>query len=202
MIRYLIIGICFVLYGQQVFAQDITYAIDTEASDMKISGTSNLHDWQADVNTIYGRVVVKRALMRGNASADAIEDVFIRITVEDIRSDNNQLTKNMHKALNAEKQKYITFQLADAEVESASDNFQIAAEGNLKVAGTTRTVELENVNARFSEDRSKLYLSGSKTLNMTDFNIEPPTALLGTLKTDEMVTVTFELVATKQEVDD
>jgi hypothetical protein len=34
--------------------------------------------------------------------------------------------------------------------------------------------------------------SGSKILKMTDFNVEPPVVLMGTLKTGNEITVTFE----------
>jgi hypothetical protein len=36
-------------------------------------------------------------------------------------------------------------------------------------------------------------VKGTKQINMTDFNIKPPTAMMGTLKTANEVTVSFDL---------
>jgi hypothetical protein len=38
-----------------------------------------------------------------------------------------------------------------------------------------------------------MQISGSKKLKMTEFDMVPPTALMGTIKTGDEVTVTFNL---------
>jgi hypothetical protein len=40
---------------------------------------------------------------------------------------------------------------------------------------------------------NKITIKGSKELNMNDFKIKPPTAMMGTLKTGEQITVSFQL---------
>jgi len=49
-----------------------------------------------------------------------------------------------------------------------------------------------------STRNGELWVTGSLDLLMTDFGIEPPTAMLGTIKTDAKVTVRFETVLTRQ----
>jgi hypothetical protein len=41
---------------------------------------------------------------------------------------------------------------------------------------------------------NRIQIKGSKKVKMTDFNISPPTAMLGTLKTGDEVTISFTLV--------
>ena len=39
----------------------------------------------------------------------------------------------------------------------------------------------------------EIYFQGSKSIDMTQFGITPPTALMGTLTTGKDVTITFKL---------
>ena len=61
----------------------------------------------------------------------------------------------------------------------------------LLIAGVEREVALELTTER--KDAS-LTVHGRVQLLMTDFGIKPPKAMLGMLKTDPKVTVTFETV--------
>ena len=65
------------------------------------------------------------------------------------------------------------------------------AVGLLKIAGVEREVTLTLKTQRTG---STLTVSGQVPLLMTDFGITPPKAMLGMLKTDPKVTVTFETV--------
>ena len=61
----------------------------------------------------------------------------------------------------------------------------------LRIAGVEREVALD------AEDQRRdaaLVVTGSLPLLMTDYGIKPPTAMLGMLKTDPKVTVSFETV--------
>jgi hypothetical protein len=63
--------------------------------------------------------------------------------------------------------------------------------GTLRIAGIEREVVLP-LQAERSDDT--LVVRGRLSLLMTDYGITPPTAMLGMLKTDPKVTVTFETV--------
>ena len=63
--------------------------------------------------------------------------------------------------------------------------------GVLQIAGVEREVALDVTTERKD---STLNVQGRVQLLMTDFGIKPPTAMLGMLKTDPKVTVTFETV--------
>ena len=63
----------------------------------------------------------------------------------------------------------------------------------LQIAGVEREVALDITTERKD---STLTVSGEVQLLMTDFGITPPKAMLGMLKTDPKVTVTFETVLT------
>ena len=43
------------------------------------------------------------------------------------------------------------------------------------------------------EQAGRLHVRGTRDLLMTEFGIKPPTMFMGMLKTDDKVTITFEL---------
>ena len=66
--------------------------------------------------------------------------------------------------------------------------------GNLTIAGATKPLEII-FDAKVSSN--KIVLSGSKSLKMTDFKIDPPKAMFGTITTGDEVIIKFETVFTK-----
>jgi polyisoprenoid-binding protein YceI len=63
--------------------------------------------------------------------------------------------------------------------------------GRLHIAGVEREVTLDVTTERKD---ATLIVQGQVPLQMTDYGIKPPTAMLGMLKTDPKVIVTFETV--------
>jgi hypothetical protein len=44
----------------------------------------------------------------------------------------------------------------------------------------------------------RLRAMGSKAIKMTDYNVEPPTAMLGLVKAENELTVHFDLIARRE----
>jgi polyisoprenoid-binding protein YceI len=65
--------------------------------------------------------------------------------------------------------------------------------GTLTVAGNTRDIQFVT-NAYYLEP-TRVRAIGKTTIRMTDFDVEPPTALMGLVKADHELTVSFDLVA-------
>ena len=102
------------------------------------------------------------------------------------------MDNNTYKALRADQHEHITFLLTSATVTPIDTNtFTIRSKGNLTIAGTTKNIE---VIAKAVLHEKGVIVTGSKKLKMTDYNINPPTALLGTVKTGNDITVKFSLM--------
>jgi polyisoprenoid-binding protein YceI len=69
----------------------------------------------------------------------------------------------------------------------------LKAIGMLKIAGVEREVAMA---IKTQRSDTGLLVKGQLDLLMTDYGITPPKAMLGMLKTDPKVTVTFETVLT------
>jgi polyisoprenoid-binding protein YceI len=63
----------------------------------------------------------------------------------------------------------------------------------LRIAGVEKEIALDITTKRVG---TTLAVSGRVDLLMTDYGIAPPKAMMGMLKTDPKVTITFETVLT------
>ena len=158
-----------------------------------VAGTSNVHDYTA--STTAARItrvqlapsVSATALWAGIMKPGAIEAMDVVVPAATLSSPREGLDKNMHKALKVNQHPEITFRLGRLEGGTVAGSFK--AIGTMQVAGVRREVAFD-INAEPHD--STLVVTGEARLLMTDFGIAPPKAMLGMLKTDPKITVTFE----------
>lgn len=157
-----------------------------------VNGSSSLHDWKSTITKIEFKGSLKT---EGNA-LKSIKDVEIKIPVESIKSDEGKIMDHKtFEAFDSHKNPYIIYTLSNAQIKSDADQIIIIeASGKLTMSGTTRPITLTSKGKVLPN--GDVQLSISKKLKMTDFKIVPPTAVLGTIKVGDEITVNFDLVLT------
>lgn len=173
-------------------AQDAPPQLRLSAARVSIAGTSNIHPFTASTTDVrMSRLVLAPAdgdRLQSAAKAGGVEAFDIAIRAASLTSPKEGLDKNMHKALKVQEHPDITFRLVRFEPGQAG---AVTGIGILKIAGVEREVAL---NLKTRHDDSKLTVTGKLDLLMTDYGITPPKAMLGMLKTDPKITVTFDTV--------
>jgi polyisoprenoid-binding protein YceI len=163
-----------------------------DSARVTISGTSNIHAYTATTTTVRIRKGQLAAVADGaNVWESALKpggvELFeIAIPAATLTSPREGLDANMHKALKVIEHPDIVFRLLRLE---PGQGGALKGIGNLKIAGVVREVALDLTTERKG---TALSVRGQVTLLMTDFGVTPPIALMGMLKTDPKVTVTFE----------
>ncbi len=157
-----------------------------------VNGTSSFHDWESKIT----KIEFKGALHTVGNTLKSIKDVEIKIPVEGIKSDEGKtMDRKTSEAFDSEKNPYIIYTLSSAQVKiEANQEVTIEASGKLTMAGTTKPVTLTSKGKVLPN--GDVQLSVSKKLKMTDFKMVPPTAVLGTIKVGDEITVNFDLVLT------
>jgi polyisoprenoid-binding protein YceI len=154
-----------------------------------INGTSNLHKWDETVETVTGNGVV---VWNSDGSFD-LESLNLSMEVKSIKSDMGSImNNNTYKALKADAHPEIIFTLKSPlkSIQVNSSDKTISAKGSLTIAGVTKLVDiLVKINM---QEGSKLEFQGAETIKMTDYGVAPPTALFGSLKTGNEVTINFK----------
>ena len=123
----------------------------------------------------------------------------LAVRIDALGCGNAAMERDMHDALKAEDHPQILYTLTQVhgvsvqrEGDEAAPVFVLDTAGELSLAGEARAVKMAVHVRRAGEHR--LAVLGSKELNMRDFGVEPPTALLGLIRANPNVEVVFDLV--------
>ena len=160
------------------FAQD-TYTLSAE-SKLTIDGTSTVHDWTVNANTLEGTL---------NAEKGALKEISFEVVVAAIKSERGAtMDKKMHAALQKELHPKVLFALKEVKDEAILT-------GILTIAGNSQDVD---ITGNIEVSGSTMNISGEYGIALKDFEIEPPTAMFGQVIVGPDVTVKFELIFTKK----
>lgn len=177
--------IFFMLIVQIAVSQNLNL-VNTESS-LTISGTSSLHDWTINAKKQSGVLIFK------NLEKGEIKKCNLNITVEGLESGKRSMNKNTYKALNSDDHKSITYQLVEVNetLVQSTGTYLIKTKGDLTISGVKKRIAL---NFAVTNNGDGVILEGTKKLKMTDFNIAPPKALLGTITTGDDITIAFKTI--------
>ncbi len=162
---------------------------------MSIVGSSTLHDWTVEAKQIEDYPAEVKL-----ADLDlTIEEFSFRVAVESMDGGRGPaMNGKIKKALLAEQQPYVNYQMKDPVSVTLVEGVEVpfTAVGDLGIAGVSQTLDIEG-GALLEDD--KITFSGSKLMKMTDFGIEPPSAMFGQIKTGDDITVHFSFTYLKSE---
>lgn len=161
--------------------------------EMKIDGDANVRSWDAEVKTINADFVMRAFDMNdlSGLTSDHFKTMKLTIPVDDIESDSGRLTRNLQGYLKGDEYPQITFTLNEIDsVQIEGNNATISASGVINAAGVDYNTTM-TVNATFNGN--SVTFSGEQELLMTDFNIDPPTAVLGTIRAHDEIKIPYTL---------
>lgn len=169
-----------------VFGQDSKVVL--AESKLAVNGTSNVHDWTIEAKAMSGKASV--TLDAGDLKA--IKSLDFSVEVEQLKSGKSGMDKNTFKALKSTSHKNISFKLVKVvKISTISDNnYTVEAQGDLTIAGVTKRI---NQSFTVKLIGKKMVFTGKQKIDMTVYGVEPPKALMGTIKTGKDVTVDFKV---------
>jgi polyisoprenoid-binding protein YceI len=174
----------------------------TPGSNMKLEGTSTVHDWTVEGKIIGGSIefASEDALDPAKTPGEVKAKVDVSVPVSSLQSGKKLMNDIMHDALKIKDHKAITYSLKEMKPQArkAGEPLKFDTKGDLTVAGIKKEIDMV---VTLVPEGNKLKATGSKQLKMTDFGIKPPAPAvgLGLIKTADEVTVTFEWNTVKKE---
>jgi hypothetical protein len=174
-------------------------------SKVRIEGTSNIHDWQCQSSLIGGFIEVGanfptepgQAVTPGKA--DAQVQAFIPVRgLKSVEKDGKPYSDKMDdimyeklKVTESPRILYFLDQLTLKEAPKANGTpYLFEATGKLVIAGVTNTVSMPV--SVLPLEQKRLKLSGSVSVKMTSFGIEPPSPTFLPIKTGDEVKLLFD----------
>ena len=151
--------------------------------ELKLTGTSSLHDWEMVSKEATGEGI----LILRNGNLEKVESLSVQMPAESIKSGKGAMDRNAYAALDTKKHPQVRFVLKDF-TKSGSGTWK--ASGDFTIAGVKKPASFD---VKSSRAASNFKFEGKHTFNLTDYSIDPPTALLGTVKTGDTVTIHFNI---------
>jgi len=152
--------------------------------NLLVSGTSTLHDW--DMKAAKGECEATFTINQAGLPTALTSMTFVA-PAEGLKSEHSGMDKNAYKALKTSTNATITYTLTNATLVDG----EIKCNGKLTIAGVTKDAELI-ANYKINADKS-ITVSGKKNISMKDFKMEPPTFLMGTIKTGNDIVLKFDV---------
>jgi hypothetical protein len=177
----------------------IAYHLE-RGSRIWINGSATLGSYECKTVAVYGIGNLDSSSVKSSNNFDEksyVEDTRIAVQVRLFDCGNPIMNEDMYKALKADNDSLISFELIKAVVLYDStenhSNMGLRTIGKLTIAGVTREDTIDTI-IRILPGR-KYEITGIKNLTMTDFKIIPPTAFFGLIKANERLVVGFDLIA-------
>jgi polyisoprenoid-binding protein YceI len=188
--------------GTTAAAQGLQLTIRPD-SKLVLDGSSNVHDWACKSSAFLATVEVDAGFQTQPLTqmAKPISKVEVSIPVKTLKCGHGKMDENMYKALKAEQYPDIRYTLATYEVDrdsATADSFVAKTTGQLTVSGQTITVAIPIKVQRTVTGAARG--EGKVDMLMTDFGIKPPVALLGTLRTKNKISISFNVLLDKSTV--
>lgn len=170
----------------------------TDSSTIAVEGTSTLHDW---VVTSHGN---SGFLTLQNEKTDDVQNevgqisaLQLLIAVNALKGEKGEtMNRKMWKALKSEDFPKIKYSLIEPIPKEAigHENKIVETVGMLRIAGIEKEIRCP-LELRFKD--GCFYLKGKIPLQMSDYGIEPPTAMFGQIETGDKVVVNIDLKFTR-----
>jgi hypothetical protein len=191
---------CMLVAATFTSKSQINYFIEN-TSHIFLSGTSNVMDYSCDCDELVqaGEVFFIEQLSENKAT---FKNAIVKLKTKSFDCGNSLITGEMHSALQAKKHAYISIELKEIEIPNPATflvkkNQWYLANGkaDITIAGKTRRVDLVIKQQRISENEFRF--GGTKSLKMTDFDIDPPTPAMGLIQVANEVEIKLDLKAKK-----
>lgn len=147
----------------------------------EVLGTSTLKDWEMDSEK--GDGTAKISVKNGKISS--IEDLNVSVRGKSLKSGSSGMDKNAHEALKVDKHPVIRFNMKDV-LSYKSKSMRIR--GDLTIAGVTRS---KTFDVKVKNSDQSLVFYGDLDVTFSEFNMEPPTAMWGSIKTGNDLKLNF-----------
>jgi polyisoprenoid-binding protein YceI len=170
------------LFASPFLMAQTAYTVNPTA-DLRVSGTSTIHDWEMTSKSASG----KASLVATENTVTDIKSLVVEMEAETLKSGKKAMDNNTYKALKTSSHKKIKFELISA-AKAANGSWNLT--GTFNIAGAAKKV---TINAKVTSKDNVHTIKGSYSFKLTEYNITPPTAVMGTIKTGDEVKITFDI---------
>jgi hypothetical protein len=160
-----------------------------------IEGTSTMHSWDVVVNEVHIDFMVSPRWFESMENWDSgdIGQLKVTVPVRELDGGRSRMNRDLREAMNEEEYPEIIFNWNSIEIEKTeeSSNKDMKVVGTLEIAGVEKEIEFSVI--ALLNEKGEMEVNGEVEMDMEDYGIDPPRALLGAIRTGNMITLKFDL---------
>ena len=171
-----------------------SYSIDPE-SLLYLEGSSNVINFACHcISSLPGGRFTMTEQDKGFKFLNSV----LKLPVQSLDCGNRTMNKDMYEALAANEHPYVEIQLLsvtahDHQLFGECHEWEdLQARLRLKIAGVALEVVMHVRSTHLGDQRYRFV--GAKPIYLTNFNIEPPRAMLGAIRVDDCIKINMDLV--------
>jgi len=192
-LNFLKIAIFLLLVTPTATMAQSAYKLNTNTEQiLKVSGTSNVHDWTMTSTGIESQGVFK---FKNGGELTGLSGFTFTVLSKSLKSGKSSMDGRTYKSIKADQFPKIIYVLKSAVVTQKGEKYNIAATGNLTIAGVTQSISILVI-ATVNPNKS-ITIHGSEKLELTDYQIDPPSFMLGAMKVGNDLVIQFDLTYSK-----
>lgn len=172
-----------------------------EQSQLYLKGTSNVTPFTCKCTQAFPPL---QYTINPQGETATFRNTSLQLETKKLDCGNRGMNRDMHQTLKASQYPAISIRLQEVQLhtgnppEALSKGARVSAKATLTVAGVTRTVKMK-VDARETGKGAYRFVS-ELPIHMTNFDIDPPTALMGLIKVDDKITIHLDLAVRLEDV--
>ena len=155
-------------------------------SEMVVHGSSNINKFQC-INTLLDEDYTHTFLVQEHNEEIVVEDAFLTVNVSQFDCGIKKLTKDFYKLV--EEEDFPLWTLRLLAISRGDGPGQFKALINVTLAGRSKDLLIPIV----SEGDDPAVCTGSIVVSIEEFDLEPPTKVLGLIKVDPDVRIEFKV---------
>lgn len=180
-LKSVFLSLSFALVSLTMSAQK-NYILDNK-TNFTVAGTSTLHDWTMASVAKNGTA---NLTVEGSKVTD-INAIQIDLPVESIKSGKSGMDKIAYETLETKKFKTIKYVLKSA-TKVNETTWDLV--GTFTIAGASKVLKTQ---VKATVINGIVNIKGAQNITFSEFGMKAPTALLGTVKTGQNLTLNFNL---------
>lgn len=187
------------LPAQNTIPDQLPIVVDP-ASRVWLTGSANIVDFQCVAGIIESTGFISGLdTSRSHSGPHGEVSLTVKIPISKLNCGKPGINRDMKKTLNSEEYPYITYQLGKNRPtrepqQLSSSSFNVEASGELTISGFKRTEHIV-VEGQFI-GAWQFRVKGQHPVLMSDYELDPPSPLMGLIKVNDELIVHFDVILT------
>lgn len=164
-------------------------------SKLFLKGTTNVNSFTCDCTDHYPPQFLE---VESQGTYARFQKAGIRISTRDFNCHNRKIEADLEKALHADQYPHIGVDLMESWQNTqgtsgdSKDWFSVKAKVKITITNVSKQHQILGKARKIGNNRFQLI--GEKDIQMSEFGIEPPTAMFGMIKVNDWITFHFDLI--------